>query len=510
MSLRWDNVKLGTSIHFLVQRLVMPEQVIARESERASLDRIYQSSEAEFIAVYGRRRVGKTFLIRRFFKDKSCLLFQLTGIHNAPLSKQLEAFTKELEVLYKQLGFKFGIKPPESWLDAFELLTDAIAHTDGKVAIFFDEFPWMATKKSLLLEALDYYWNRHWVDNPNLKLVICGSAASWIIENILNNRGGLHNRVTLRLLIKPFSLGETQRYLESRAVQLNQSQLLRLYMCIGGIPFYLKFVEKGLSAVQNIDRLCFRDDAPLNDEFNNLFASLFKSAELHEALVRVLSTKREGIARKTISDAIKIEGGALTRTIRELTQAGFIQRYTPYKQKRGVFYKLIDEYSLFYLTWIEPAITTGLPHGMTENFWDVTSQTPVWRAWAGYAFEAICFKHLTQIQKALNIPDGETAATWRYTPKMKDNISGAQIDLLFDRLDGIVNICEIKYASEPFQIDKDVAASLRNKLDVYKRVTKTEKQLSVSMITTCGLKPSSYTEGLVWSDATAACLFEEV
>lgn len=473
------------------------------------LNQAFESEEAEFIAVYGRRRVGKTFLIRRFFEKKACLLFQLTGIHNAKLEKQLTEFNKELERLYQSIGIEVQLKTPSSWLDAFEALTAAINYSKDKVVLFFDEFPWMATKKSQLLQALDYYWNRYWVDNQNIKLIICGSAASWIIKNILSNRGGLHNRVTSRLLIEPFSLSESQQYLTSRHVLLDPYQVLQLYMCIGGIPFYLKSMKQGFSATQNINQACFSKRGTLVDEFNNLFSSLFQQSETHENIVRQLAQKRNGVNRTDLARTLNIDGGALTRSLRELEQAGFIEKFTPWNQKKGIFYKLIDEYSLFYLNWITQNPHDNQAKKLTDNFWDITSQSATWKGWASYAFEAICFKHIDQIKTALNVPDGATASAWRSIAKKSDKLSGAQIDLLFDRPDGIIHICEIKYANAPFNIDKDYASQLRNKLEIYTGVTKTKKQLVLSMITTYGLKKSIHTEGLVWSQATLDDLFKQ-
>ncbi|MDF1653989.1 MAG: ATP-binding protein [Coxiellaceae bacterium] len=495
-------------IKLLMSRLKnMNNQIVGRKKEISALEQAFSSSEAELIAIYGRRRVGKTYLIRHFFKQKKAPLFQLTGIHNAKLKTQLSEFTKELETLYEKLNIKVQLKPTTTWLDAFEALTDAINTYNKKIVIFFDEFPWMATKKSQLLQALDYYWNRYWVDNPNIKLIICGSAASWIIENILNNKGGLHNRVTLRLPIAPFTLSETKQYLNNKAITLDHYQIIQLYMCIGGIPFYLKFIKNGLSAIQNINEICFSKGGALVDEFSNLFSSLFKHSETHEKVITLLAHNRNGISRANIVKESGLNGGALTRVLKELEYAGFIEKFIPWKQKNGVSYKLIDEYSLFYLHWIAPSNNSNTIKEMSTDFWQATSLSSAWEAWSGYAFEAICFKHLSNIKAALSIPSGSVVSTWRHQPKKNEKASGAQIDLLFDRPDGLINICEIKYHNNAFNIDKEYSEKLRKKIDVYKHVTKTKKQLSLSMITTHGLTNSVYRTGLVWSDATADDLF---
>jgi uncharacterized protein len=483
------------------------DHLICREAELSRLWGVFDSDEAEFVAVYGRRRVGKTFLIRQFIAQKKLSSFQLTGIHRANITTQLGEFKRELETFYQSLNVNVKLDQPSSWLAAFELLTSALSHANKKVVLFFDEFPWMANKKSKLLEALDYYWNRYWVDNPHIKLVICGSAASWIIDNILNNKGGLHNRVTMRLPIEPFTLIETQVFLRARGVELAPAQILKLYMCFGGIPFYLKAVKKGLSAIQNINEICFSEHALLLNEFNNLFSSLFKHSERHEAIVKLLATKRQGVNRADIEAKTQCKGGALTRVLNELKCAGFIQRFTPWGKKRSYYFKLVDEYSLFYLNWISPPDKTVHVKSLSEHFWDGASQSQAWRAWAGLAFESVCFKHLDSIKKSFNIPESAYAYSWQYVAPKKSGLAGAQIDLLFERDDGIVNICEIKYSDSPFKIDQAYAQNLKHKINTYKAVSKTTKQVVLSMITTAGLADSVYTQGLVWSDISLADLF---
>jgi uncharacterized protein len=483
-------------------------KIIGREAEIASLKKAYGSKKAEFVAVYGRRRVGKTFLIRHFFKQQDCVFFQLTGIHKANLKIQLAEFTKELETLYIELGIRLNLKSPTSWLNAFEMLSEATKHTKKKVILFLDEFPWMAGKKSKLLEAVDYYWNRHWVDNEKIKLVICGSAASWIIENILNNKAGLHNRVTLRLLIEPFNLRETQEYLKKEGVPLEHSQILELYMCIGGIPFYLNYIKSGLSVTQNINELCFKKQGSLVEEFNNLFSSLFQKSDMHETIVKLLASHRHGISRKKIEQLTNYKGGGLTRVLKELVHAGFIEGFIPSMRDRGVHYRLIDEYSLFYLNWISPPDKQQRIKEVSTKFWEGAVQSAAWKAWAGYAFEAICFKHIEKIKNSLKIPQDSLASTWQHIAKKSSSTSGTQIDLLFDRNDGIITLCEIKYSNKKYKLDKEYAALLQNKIEIYKKVTKTNKQVVLSMFTTHGLQPSTYLEGLVWSSATVDNLFQ--
>ncbi|MFT3741198.1 MAG: ATP-binding protein [Gammaproteobacteria bacterium] len=484
--------------------------IIGRQYEQKQLQSVFQSDAAEFVAVYGRRRVGKTYLIREFFNKKPCIFFRSSGIHQGSLKKQLEKFKKEIENTFYE-GRK-GVKLHDfsSWHDAFETLKDAIDlfADNQKVVIFLDEIPWMSTPKSGLLEALDYYWNRYWVEDKRIKLIICGSAASWIIDNILHNTGGLHNRVTLRMPLESFTLAETKAYLSYKNIHYRNEQILTLYMSLGGIPFYLNFVEKGLSAIQNINTICFSKKGTLYDEFELLFASLFKKHEIHEEIIRFIASKREGVARHEIESHFSYKGGRLTSRLKELEEAGFIMTFIPWKKERGVYYKVIDEYTLFYLTWIAKRTKNRIAKNIDDHYWEVLSAKPAWKAWAGLAFEAICFKHISQIKKALHIPAGSEVSSWRYISSKDDVESGAQIDLVFDRPDHSVTLCEIKYCSAPFAIDKKYANHLQKREKIYCEVTRTNKQVFHSMIVAGGLKKTLYSEEIIASYATLSDLFQ--
>lgn len=488
--------------------------IIGRSEELESLEDTYQSTRSEFIAVYGRRRVGKTFLIREFYSQKEdCYFFQVSGIKKATAQEQFKEFTKEIIRVFYPDFKNIQLESPKSWLHAFEILNDAIKfnlnkeNKKNKTVLFLDEIPWLAQRKGKLLSALDYYWNRYWSSEKNIKLVICGSAASWIIKNILNSKGGLHNRVTCRLPIEPFTLKETKEYLKAKGLLYDSAQVLELYMCIGGIPYYLDMLKKGRSAPQNINQLCFQTKGALVDEFNNLFQALFDHASAHENIIKIIANKREGVSRDEIVKTLDMKGGTLSLWLQELEQTGFIQSFLPLGKKYGTYYKIIDEYVLFYLTWMAPLSESGLKTEKNSHYWEEVSQSPRFNAWSGLAFEAVCHKHISNIKRALHIPDSARSGTWRYTPGKKDSIPDAQIDLLFDRPDGLISICEIKYASESFKIDKDCAKDLENKKMVYQLVTGTSKQMTLSMITTFGLKKSDYAEDLIFSDCTLKDLF---
>lgn len=471
-------------------------KIIGRKEEQKELSAAFDSKRAEFIVVYGRRRIGKTFLIEQFFRPKKCVFFHVTGVQDALLKEQLAEFSKAIG---KTFYGGARIEAASSWMDAFAELNNAITKLADatKIVIFIDELPWMATRRSRILQALDYYWNHFWSKNKKLKLAICGSSASWIIKNIIYNKGGLHNRYTYNLLIKPFTLFETKEFLMSRNIKISNKQILQLYMVIGGVPHYLDKIKKGLSAAQNIDQLCFRDNGLLFSEFDKLFKSLFDDAKVYIELVRIISKLREGVSRSYVEQRSRLskKGGTLTDRLNDLEQAGFIKSFLPFKhQRQGVYYRIIDEYVYFYLNWIEPKKQRFLSHELGDDYWVNQSNTSMHYAWMGYSFESVCYKHIYQIQKALKIPSGSKAGTWRFNPKPGSKEKGAQIDLLFERNDDTVTICEIKCTDKPFVIDKKYYDTLMNKIAVYERVSKTTKNIFIAFISANGLKKSMYTD----------------
>jgi hypothetical protein len=405
------------------------------------------------------------------------------------------------------------LQTPASWKDAFQRLTAIMEKQNkkNKIILFFDELPWMATPRSGLLEALDYFWNKYWVDFDNLKLIICGSSASWILKKIIHHKGGLHNRVTKQINLQPFTLKQTKLYLEKMGNSCNPNQLLEIYMAIGGIPFYLNEIKKNLTASQNINNLCFRKNGLLFNEFEKLFKSLFNESDAYVELIRLIATKRYGITRPDLEKKCKLtqKGGTLTERLKDLEDAGFILSFLPlWRKSRGIYYKVIDEYSLFYLTWIEPEKHTLLKIESRSNFWKQKYRTPVWNSWAGYSFESVCYKHIEQIRRALDIPDGSRSSVWKTEPEKNKDHAGAQIDLLFDREDGAITLCEIKYSLNSFVIDKEYARNLINKKEAFLNATKTIKKILIAMITSNGIKNNFYADDLIDSVVTLENLIE--
>jgi len=383
-----------------------------RVAEQQVLETFYQSKRAEFLTLYGRRRIGKTFLIKHFFAKKKGVFFHVTGIKDGNLTEQISRFVKSIsDTFYKGSEIKERL----NWFDAFDALTDAIdkhAEENKKIIIFLDEFPWMATHKSKLLQALDHFWNHYWSNDTRIKLVICGSSASWIINKIINNKGGLHNRVTKNILLKPFTLQEVKKFLSTQGVKLNNWQITQIYMVTGGVPFYLSSIEKGQSSAQAIEALAFTENAPLLKEFDNLFSSLFENEDPYIELLRIIAKHRYGIAQSDIAKQSKYfsQGGRIINKLKELKEAGFILGFKPHQhKKKGIYYRVIDEYTLFYFYWIEPIRDTLQETSLEKGYWQELQASAAWHSWSGYAFEAIVYKHLSHIRKKLGIPVTATA-----------------------------------------------------------------------------------------------------
>jgi AAA+ ATPase superfamily predicted ATPase len=491
----------------------MADLIIGRNREIKILEDILSSNKAEFLTVHGRRRVGKTFLIKNFMKKEDVIFFRVTGMKDASFRKQIRHVTDEIGITFYR-GVRLEAK--KDWSETFALLTDAMRQVEEKnkpIFLFFDEFPWMATKKSLLLQTLDHYWNHVWSDDRRIKLIICGSASSWIINKIVNNKGGLHNRVTKNIRLEPFNLKETKDYLTHLNISLNNSHIIHIYMVTGGIPYYLSHIERGLSAAQIIGSLAFHRDSLLLNEFGNLYSSLFEDPEKYIDLMRIICKKWQGVSQSEIIKKSKYfsKGGRITKKLQELEQAGFIISFIPYQHKRqGIYYRLIDEYTLFYFYWIE-AIRNKLKKGdLNSSYWETIQKLPAWKTWAEYAFEALCFKHLSHIRNALGISSDAMVDSWRYTPRKGTQEEGAQIDLLFDRNDDSITLCEIKYMNGQFIIDKHVLSSLDRKAAVFKERTRTKKQLFWAIIAANGLKKTPYSEKLAVSVVTVDELFKQV
>lgn len=482
-------------------------QLIGRKSEIAALERFLASNHPEFLALYGRRRVGKTFLIKQFFKQKSIIFFNTTGEKKASLAKQIKHFTKRMSEIFLD-GLE--LQPAKDWDLTFDKLTKLINKVPKhqKIILFFDEFPWMVTRKSNLLETVEYYWNQFWSDNPQIKLIICGSAASWIVQKIVNSKGGLHNRLTEKIRLEPFSLNETKKYFESQNIPLSNRQILQIFMLTGGVPYYLTKVKAGKSAAQIIEELAFSRDAVFQCEFDLLFSSLFKDGAIYVSIVKKIAQHPNGIGKTELLSEIGSLGGGGVAKLRDLEETGFIIKFKPlYHKTKGTYYKLVDEYTIFYLKWIEPIREELQSRSLDMGNWQAVHNTPQWYSWLGTAFEAVCHKHISLIRNALELNPTALASSWRYVPNKNSKEQGAQIDLLFDRKDDAITLCEIKYSDEPYVITKEYMRNLENKIKVFREKTRTTKQIFLALIAAHGVQNNYYADTLLSKVITLDDLF---
>ena len=458
--------------------------LVGRSRELAQLSEAFKSDRSEFIAVFGRRRVGKTHLVQSAFAG--LFTFEHVGLANVGKKYQLAEFGRSLR---RRFGDAAGT--PVDWYDAFDRLASGLeALPPGRKVVFLDELPWMDTPKSNFVSALEHFWNG-WANlRGDIVLVVCGSATSWIVDKMINDYGGLHNRLTRRIRLEPFTLCECEAMSRAKGLAHSRYQILELYMALGGIPFYWDMLERGESAAQAIDRLYFAQGGLLSGEFDRLYASLFRHPEAHLAIIRALGGKNCGMTRGELLQATKSpDNGRFTKALSELRSCGFVRRYEmPGRTERESLWQLVDNYTLFHFQF-ERANRMGNPH-----FWSDSLESPLHAAWSGIAFERTCLQHVGQIKKALGI-SGVNAGVFSLRVQPDDDGNpGAQIDLLLDRADNVVNLCEMKFAKGAFAIDAECERDLRNKISACARFFGARKSIHATMVTTFGIQQGKHSE----------------
>ncbi len=475
-------------------------EIIGRLQEQKELEKALNSSKSELVAVIGRRRVGKTFLINNFLEKH--IRLEVIGVQNMPTSVQLLHFMNALKAadLIKSVEIL-----PNSWLEAFSVLQDCLeakAYTE-KIVLFFDELPWLASSgTTAFIAAFDYFWNA-WASKRAIMVVICGSSASWMNQKIINNKGGLHNRITRLIAMKPFNLAETAQFLRSKGINLPHYHILQLYMALGGIPLYLELIDKGKSVPENLTDLCLKPTGFLHNEYERLLPSLFLHYQSHAAIIQALSKKRKGLTRdELLADTKLTNGGTFTKYLDELIQSDFIDFYRPFgKGKKETLYRLTDMYCLFYYAYILPNRGNKTPDFMEMN------QLQSFKSWAGFTFENICMTHILQIKKALGI-SGISTSTASFFAKPQNGLEGTQIDLLIERSDNVIHLCEMKFLADELVMDKKMAENLKNKRTIFNYHTKNKKHIFNTFITTYGHKPNDYSTQYIDQSLTMDVLFE--
>ena len=456
--------------------------MIGRAKEVEALKAAVERNEAQFVAVYGRRRVGKTYLVREFFKDGFC--FYHTGVAKGDTAEQLLHFRDSL-VRY---GYE-DCPGLASWREAFLALEKVVERSDRrKKVVFLDELPWMDTKRSRFVSALEHFWNGWLSARKDVVLVVCGSATSWMLDKLIKDHGGLHNRVTDRIRLRPFSLGECEEYSAELGLPYSREEVCLGYMIFGGVPFYWSLMKRGLSLRQNVDELVFAEDGKLRGEFDELFSSLFRNGRMYRRIAAAMAAVGCGVTREALLRRLKIrDGGKVTKCLDDLEACGFVRRYVAFgKKKKDSLFQLVDNFSLFHLRFLEDDPN---PDG---NFWKNTAGSAMQSAWRGIAFERVCLLHLWQIKNALRIGGVLThVCSWRHEPD-EMNPKGAQIDLLVDRADGVIDACEMKYTKDVFVPTEKSDSDMRRRLSVFADTTGTRKAVNAVLVTPFGMAQNRY------------------
>lgn len=472
-----------------MQKRSLSDLLVGRKSEIKHFETIMKSREAEFVVVYGRRRVGKTFLVNSFFHDDYA--FKLTGLAKKSKREQLANFTVSLN----RYGNGKKFTKPRTWYEAFEKLRELLEmkrpgsrlkKATSKRVVFIDELPWLDSRGSNLISALEHFWNDWAVTQKDLVLVVCGSATSWITRKILKNKGGLHNRVTQKMFIRPFTLAECKEYILRQGIEMEDKEIAECYMIMGGIPFYLKNLRRGASLSQNVDEMFFAERGRLDDEFDALYSSLFEKSENYIKVVEALSMKNKGLTREEILEATKLEvNGHFSKVLKDLIDCDFIRYYKGFGSKtRMGLYQLIDPFTLFYFKFIKKYGHSDKP------FWQYQIGTRRHDTWAGLAFELLCLNHHRQIEKSLGISGIITQVYSWVTPA--DAAEKAQIDLIIQRADKVVNVCEMKYYDGVYTMKPKDYDDMVRRVRVFRDSRKIRAAIHPVLVTTVGLAHNKY------------------
>lgn len=471
------------------------ENLIGREYEKNELQRCLDSNRSELIIVYGRRRVGKTFLVEKFFNQD--FDFWFVGVHGLNTQLQLRRFAKTLKRYSKVSSYSFS-----DWFDAFDALQDYLETLplDRKRTVFIDEMPWMDSGRSNFVVALENFWNGWAMSRGNILLIATGSATSWMRDKLVGNKGGLHARITCQLHITPFSLSETEKYLQSRNIEWDRYQILQAYMALGGVPYYYSILNPKLSLAQNLDTLFFKEDGQLRMEFEELYHALFSNADSYVETVKLLCEHKSGLTYKEIVKALKNEGGNVAHILRNLEKCDFIEKWNQYgNKKREAQYRIIDFFTIFYYKFVEPN------NYKDEHWWSNNIDSRSISSWMGNTFELVCMCHHKQIKYKLHIDTMATSIfTWH--KEADEELPGAQIDMLIERADRIIHLCEMKFSEDKFTISKDYEMKLRERAGIFRGATKNKKAIVHTFITTYGVVDGIH-KSIVHSEVTMDDLF---
>lgn len=474
------------------------EKRIGRKRETEQLELAMSSKRSELVVLFGRRRIGKTFLVRSYFNDT--FTFRFVGAHNKPRKVQLANFRDSLQ---RMTGKEIG--ELKDWKEAFNQLALALEQSDDKrKVIFFDELPWADVQGGGLTNELEYFW-ANWVETrDDIVMIVCGSASTWMKEKLLKNRGSLHNRVTRKIYLRPFYLSECKEYLNEHNIGWDDFQIMQFYMVFGGVPYYLSLLRSNLSLVENIDALLFATDGLLHDEFQELYHALFSNAESYITIVSKLAESLQGFTRSEIEKATGISGGTLTRILQNLELCDFITSYNQFgNSTKMCIYKMADFFTMFHFRFMKDN------RSRDEHYWQHHFMDRSVQSWQGLAFEQLCMRHINQINHGLGISGIATeTSSWRYVAPPDSGRKGAQIDLVIKRVDRVIHLCEMKFTDQPYTITAEYEARMKERQQLFREVTGVRQSVVLTMVTPMGITPGKHT-GNIHSSISANELFAE-
>lgn len=419
----------------------MNKLFVGRQSELETLSSLSKKKVASLVVIYGRRRVGKSRLIKEF--GKHCRFYSFSGL---PETKQTTAQSQREEFarqMREQLNLP-GLKA-EDWGDLFTLLA---SHTqEGSLIIALDEISWMGSKDPDFLGKLKTAWDNAFSENPQLILIICGSVSAWIEKNILSNTGFL-GRISITLHLKELPLKDCNQLLDALSCHMSSFEKFNILSVTGGIPRYLEEINPTLSAENNIRELCFKPTGLLFREFEQIFSDLFSKRSLtYKNIVRVLSNgplHYEDIAKK----ADLITGSQFSGYLEDLIKAGFISRnYTwdikSRKVSRLSLYRLSDNYVRFYLKYIEKNYDRiERNHFKFQKLSEFTN----WQTIMGYQFESLVLNNREFIMKTLHLDYADIVCDNPFFQRKTARMQGCQIDYLIQTRLNSLFVCEIKFS----------------------------------------------------------------
>lgn len=466
--------------------------IIGREEELATISRLYTSERSEFLALYGRRRVGKSFLIEEAMENK--FTFMTVGLFikvDKDDAEKVESYRQQqLRHFYSSL-LEYGLPEegnpaPTNWLDAMNLLKKLLlSKRSRRKVVFIDELPWLAgPQSSELVSELGFFWNQWARKRKDILLIVCGSATSWMIDNVIREYEGLYGRVTETIALKPFTLAECERYWEKRGFHLSRYEVALTYMVIGGVPYYMDSFRPDRTMADNINTIYFNKDKA-RQEFKDVYAGLYSSSEVYINVIRQLGKRFYGMSRTELLEALdKKGGGNFSDVLENLIDSGIIRSYTLYgSPRKQTVYQLMDFFTLFYLRFCENTDFTS---------WRSVQRSKPFYSWAGNSFELLVVEHIQQLADALRIKEYATPFSWSGDTPDGDE---AQIDLVIpataERAD---YICEMKFSEGKYILKEEDADDITRHIEALKNssIHKLSHSIYVVLVTSFGVTESKH------------------